>query len=153
MTTYASVFDLAVTQGLIDRVQQLTPDTVPQWGKMNAGQMLAHCNVAYDMETGDLAVNNNFLTRIMLRLFVKNAVVGNKPYPRNGRTAPAFLVTDERDFERERVKLIAHLQRVQSAGSDAYAGKKNVSFGPLTATQWSTLYHKHLDHHLTQFGV
>ena len=135
------------------RLTGLRADTVPRWGKMNAAQMLAHLNVAYDMETGALPVQSNFLTRWLLKTFVKKQVVGPKPYPRNGRTAPQFVIADERDFEAEKTKLLGHLRRVQENGARYYEGRENVSFGPLTAAEWDVMYQKHLDHHFGQFGI
>ncbi|WP_321539071.1 hypothetical protein [Flavobacterium piscinae] len=42
-----NIFTPEVTQELISRINQITPTQQPLWGKMNADQMLAHCNVAY----------------------------------------------------------------------------------------------------------
>lgn len=153
MSKYPSIFADGITDSLINRLNQLSADTLPKWGVMNAGQMVAHCNVAYDMETGAVPVNNNLLMRFMLKTFVKKSVVGEKPYPKNGRTAPVFIISDERNFDLEKEKLVNHIKRVAANGADYYEGKENVSFGPLTAHEWSTLYYKHLDHHLRQFGV
>ena len=44
-----NIFTKEVTDILIGRINNLTPATQPQWGKMNVAQMLAHCNVAYEM--------------------------------------------------------------------------------------------------------
>jgi hypothetical protein len=38
-------------------------------------------------------------------------------------------------------------------GADAFEGKESNSFGKLTASEWNIMMYKHLDHHLTQFGV
>ncbi|NJB85921.1 hypothetical protein GGR26_001689 [Lewinella marina] len=151
--TYPSTFAPETLEQNLARINRLTPETQPQWGKMNVAQMLAHLNVAYDMETGALPVKNNWFTRLLLKTVVKPAVVGPRPYPRNSRTAPQFLITDERDFSQEKERLVANLRRVSAAGESAYEGKENVSFGPLTAGEWSVMFQKHLDHHLTQFGV
>ena len=43
----------------------------------------------------------------MLKTFVKNAVVSEKPYKKNGRTAPEFLIKEEKNFETEKNRLIA----------------------------------------------
>lgn len=51
-TSYPNVFDLSTVEAMKNRIHQLTPNTPPQWGKMNAGQMLAHLNVAYDLAYG-----------------------------------------------------------------------------------------------------
>ncbi len=150
---YPSAYAPETLHDVRTRLDALRPDTQPLWGKMNAGQMLAHLNVAYDMETGAEPVKNNFLTRFLLKTFVKKQVVGPKPYPRNGRTAPQFVISDERDFEAEKLKLVNHLRRVQENGERYYEGRENVSFGPLTSGEWSMMYVKHLEHHFAQFGL
>jgi hypothetical protein len=38
----------------------------------------------------------------MMKLFVKNIVVGEKPYAKNSRTAPEFIIANQRDFEKEK---------------------------------------------------
>lgn len=148
-----SSFDQNHTNEAITRINQLASTTTPQWGKMNVAQMLAHLNVAYDMAYTDKYPQPNFLVRWLLTRFVKTAVVGPKPYPKNGRTAPAFLVAAEQDFEKEKKKLIDYIQKTQSLGANHFEQKESNSFGKLTASEWSTLFYKHLDHHLTQFGV
>jgi len=137
----------------IQRLNNLTPQTQPQWGKMNVGQMLAHCNVAYDMAFTDQYKKPGAFKKFFLKMFIKSAVVGPKPYPKNGRTAPDFIIADERDFETERKKLISYLNKVQELGSDHFQNRESHSFGPLPSNEWNVLFSKHLDHHLTQFGV
>lgn len=148
-----SSFDQNHTNEAIARINQLTSTTTPQWGKMNVAQMLAHLNVAYDMAYTDKYPSPNFLVRWLLTRFVKQGVVGPKPYPKNGRTAPAFLVDANQDFEKEKKKLIDYVKQTQSLGADHFEQKESNSFGNLSALEWSTLFSKHLDHHLTQFGV
>ncbi len=150
------IHDLFTPTGLAAtkaRIEQLTPETQPAWGKMSAAQMLAHCNVAYEIEYTDKHPRPNALMRLVIRLFAKAQVVGPKPYPRNGRTAPMFLVTDERDFEVERQRLLDHLDKTHDLGAAHFDGKQNAGFGQLSLKQWNTLFSKHLDHHLGQFGV
>ena len=148
-----SIFNAHDTAEVIHRIDQLTPATQPQWGKMNVGQMLAHCNVAYEMAYENKHPKPNVFTRFLLRLLVKNAVVGPKPYKKNGHTAPAFLMTGAKDFEAEKARLINYLHKTQQLGAAYFEGKESDSFGPLTQQEWSTMFYKHLDHHLTQFGV
>lgn len=147
------VFDPEVTRTLVGRVRALRPDSTPAWGKMTVAQMLAHCCVPYEMVYEDKHPKPGRLARAALRLFVKPAVVGPKPYRRNTPTAPAFRISDPRDFERERDRLVAYLERTAELGGDWFEGRESLSFGPLTRAEWSTLFHKHLDHHLTQFQV
>lgn len=44
-----NVFDAKDAQNYIDRINNLTPETKGLWGKMSVDQMLAHCNVSYEM--------------------------------------------------------------------------------------------------------
>ncbi len=148
-----NVFDPATTAITLERLEKLTPETQPQWGKMNSAQLLAHLNVAYDMAYGKIKTDNNFLVKFMLKAFVKKGVVNEKPYPKNSRTAPVFLISDERDFQKEKEHFIANVKRVQEDGVSHFEGKESDSFGPLTSKEWNNLFYKHLDHHFIQFGI
>jgi hypothetical protein len=147
------IFDPRIAGDVTDRIRALGPDTRPAWGKMNVGQMLAHCCVPYEMVYEDKHPKAGPVTRFLLRTFVKPGVVGEKPYRRNTPTAPAFKITEERDFVRERDRLIQYVERTAELGRAQFEGRESPSFGPLTGAEWNTLFYKHLDHHLTQFGV
>ncbi|NNE76060.1 MAG: DUF1569 domain-containing protein [Pricia sp.] len=148
-----NIFDPADSQELIDRIDALDPDTQNLWGKMNVAQMLAHCNVAYDLTYTDKYPKPKGIKKFMIKLFAKHIVVGPKPYKKNMRTAPEFLVTDEKDFKREKKRLIDHIKKTQELGAEHFHNKDSHAFGPLTTKEWNTLFYKHLDHHLQQFGV
>lgn len=148
-----NLFNAQETNQTIARIEKLTPSTAPTWGKMNVSQMLAHCNVAYDMAHTDTYPKAGGFKKFMLKLMVKGSVVGPKPYAKNSRTAPEFMITDERDFEAEKTKLVNYLKSTQELGEQHFHNKESNSFGKLTSTEWNVLFSKHLDHHLTQFGV
>ena len=148
-----NIFDPKVTQELIDRINSLTSTTTPKWGKMSVDQMLAHCAVAYEMAYTDKHPKPNGLMRFLLKTFVKKGVVNEKPYPKNSRTAPAFIIADHRDYEKEKTRLISYLKKTQEYGASYFDGKESLTFGTMTSQEWNNLFYKHLDHHLTQFGV
>ncbi|WP_150450837.1 DUF1569 domain-containing protein [Arenibacter lacus] len=148
-----NIFDLKVTEEVIQRINTLDPTTTPKWGKMNATQMLAHCNVPYEMVYTDKHPKPNAFVKFMLKLFVKPTVVNETPYKRNSRTAPAFIITDERDFEVEKKRLIDYLKKTQKLGQEYFDRKESHSFGKLNISEWNNLFYKHLNHHLEQFGV
>jgi hypothetical protein len=137
----------------IDRINELSPDSKALWGKMSVNQMLAHCNVSYEMVYEDIHKRPNNFIKIVLRLFVKNKVVNKKPYSKNNPTAPQFIVKDERSFEIEKNRLINYIIKTQELGEDTFEGKISHSFGKLSAKEWNNMFAKHLDHHLTQFAV
>ena len=121
---------------------------------MNAAQMLAHLNVAYVMlYHPDKFSQPTGLKRWLIRKFVKPIVVDETPYKKNTRTAQAFRITDARDFEREKKALIEHIQKTERLGPSYFEQKSSINFGPMTSGEWSNLFYKHADHHLTQFGV
>jgi len=138
---------------LTSRINALTPNTKPDWGKMSADQMLAHCNVTYEMSFEDIHKKPNFFAKILLKAFVKNAVVSEKPYPKNSRTAPQFIITGTKDFEKEKSRLLGYLNKTVELGEKHFDGLESHSFGPLTIQEWNNTFYKHLDHHLVQFGV
>ena len=86
-------------------------------------------------------------------MFVKPIVVNEKPYKKSSQTAPEFLIKDERNFEKEKQRLINYIQKTEQMGAPAFEGKESHSFGPLSPQEWNNMFYKHLDHHLTQFGV
>ncbi len=151
--TFPNIFSKEVTDEIINRINILTPQSEPSWGKMNVSQMLAHCCVTYETIYTDKYPRPNRVTRFILKLMAKKVVVEPKPYPKNGRTAPHFVISDERDFENEKAKLIAYITKTQQLGESHYDGLDSHSFGVMTVDEWNSLFYKHMDHHLRQFGV
>ena len=148
-----SVFNAADVAELTNRINKLTPDTKGLWGKMAVGQMLAHCNVSYEMVYTDKHPKPNPVMKFILKVLVKEKVVGPTPYKHSNPTAPAFIIKEDRDFEAEKSRLIDHLNQTLQLGGAHFDNHESHSFGALTASQWNTMFYKHLDHHLQQFGV
>jgi len=149
------MFDAQGKDKMIARINALSPDTQAEWGKMNVGQMLAHCNVAYEfVQEQGMHSPPGFIGKFFANLFAKNLVVGDdKPYPKSGPTAPAFVMKEDKDFEVEKSRLIAYIEKTFEEGAAHYEGLENMTFGKLSSKQWNNMYSKHLDHHLKQFGV
>jgi hypothetical protein len=148
-----NIFTAEVSNEVINRINKLEPNTQALWGKMSVSQMLAHCNVTYEMEYENIHPKPNAFMRFILKALVKKGVVNEKPYRRNGQTAPAFIVKDDKDFTKEKARLIEYLNKTQALGENHFDSKESHSFGVLTKTEWNNMFYKHLDHHLTQFGV
>lgn len=149
-----NIFTEVVANEVISRINQIKPTDKPLWGKMSADQMLAHCNVPYSYTFEPEKFNKpGFLIGFILKTFVKKMVTGEKPYPKNSRTAPEFLMVGSKDFEVEKAKLISYINKCQELGESYFEGKENHSFGKMTSKEWNVLFYKHLDHHLMQFGV
>jgi len=148
-----NIFTTEVSDGIIARINQLSSGTQPKWGTMSVDQMLAHCNVTYEMVYTDIHPKPRRFMKFILKLLVKNTVVNEKPYKQNGSTAPQFIIKGDKDFNAEKTRLISYIQKTQELGEGHFDGKESHSFGPLSIKEWNNLFYKHLEHHLTQFGV
>lgn len=148
-----NIFAKEVSEEVINRIHKLTPYSTALWGKMNVAQMLAHCNVTYELIYDNKHPRPGAFKRLLLKTLIKPAVVSEKPYKHNSPTAPAFLVKGERNFETEKARLVDYIRLTQQKGAAFFDGKKSHSFGKLTIKEWNNMFYKHLDHHLQQFGV
>lgn len=148
-----NIFSAEVTQNMVQRINHLTPETQAKWGKMNVAQMLAHCNVTYELEYENKHKKPGAMARFFLKAFVKKMVVNEKPYKKSLRTAPYFIIADQKQFENEKDRLIQYIKKTQELGEAYYDNRKSDAFGVMTKTEWNNLFYKHLDHHLSQFGV
>jgi hypothetical protein len=148
-----SVFDQLTVYELCNRINSLNPDTQAKWGKMKVAQMLAHCNVTYEMVYEDKHPKPNPFMKLVLKLFVKKLVVTAKQYKPNNPTAPAFIIKDTKIFDEERIRLLNFINKTLALGAKHFDGKESHSFGKLTIDEWNNMFYKHLDHHLNQFGV
>lgn len=147
------MFDKADADEMIDRIYKLGPNSTPVWGKMSVGQMLAHCCVTYEFIYTDKHPRPKGLKRILIKLFAKPIVTGPKPYPKNSRTAAVFMMTSPKEFAAEQARLIDYIRQTQAHGPDYFVQQESHSFGMLSEQEWNTMFSKHLDHHLRQFGV
>lgn len=146
-------FEASDRKPLLDRLGKLEGSALRQWGKMDVAQMCAHCAAAAEVAAGDVRKSQAFIGKV-LAPFVKKAVLrSDQPLSRNSPTDPMFVVSDPRDFEKEKARLVALADRLAAAGPGALNGRVHSFFGAMTGDEWGVLMWKHLDHHLRQFGA
>jgi hypothetical protein len=137
-------------QDIINRVNKLTADTKPLWGKMNVAQMLAHIQMPMGIGLGDHTIKTNFVLRTLGGM-MKSFIYNDKPFKRNLPTAKSFIMTvHQKEFETEKRKALDMITRFTP---ENIRDKKHPVFGKLTQEQWGLANWKHIDHHLQQFGV
>lgn len=148
-----SLFETETKQALLNRIDNLNETSQGQWGKMDVAQMLTHCQKPLEVATGHLQLNTKigFAKKLLFKLF-KPLMYNDKPWKKNLDTVREFRITDAKDFHSEKEKLILAI--------NDFALLKNKTnwpthplFGNFTTKQWGKMQYKHLDHHLTQFGV
>jgi len=144
-----SLYDPEVFHETVERINQLTTETKPQWGKMDAAQMMAHNTEILDVFNGKPLLNTPFLAKLFKGM-IKKMVVGVKPYPKNSKTHPQYIQTGAKDFDAEKQNLLNALNKMRESEGEKI---EHALFGVLNTDEKGWSLFKHLDHHLTQFGV
>ena len=149
-----SLFDKQKCAEIVFRINQLTPESSAAWGKMNVGEMLCHCADGIKMATGERAVRDK--SNFLFRTIVKPLVIYVLPMPKGAPTAdeinPAKSGTKPSEFEADRRALLDAVENF-CALPETHAWSNHAAFGKLSRRQWGLIAHKHIDHHLKQFGV
>lgn len=136
---------------LIERINRLSPESQAQWGKMNAAQMLSHCQGPIDVAFGNLKLKPNFLIGLLGKIF-KNKILNAAEFKKNSPTAPEFIRKEAIDFEQSKKELIQKVMLFSELGEKAIKSSKHPFFGEMSFKDWDRLQYMHLDHHLKQFG-
>lgn len=148
-----NIFDKTDTGEIIARINQLKHDSSSLWGKMTVDQMLAHCNVTYEMIYENNPPKPNNITKLMMKLIFRGGMVNEKPFKKNRPTSQAFIIKNRKVFEDEKQRLIYYINKTLVLGETIFNDKESISFGRLSSQEWNNMLYKHLDHHLKQFGV
>ncbi len=144
-------WDAATRDDICRRVERLTANTPPQWGKMTAPQMIAHLNDAMRMAIGELPCERK---NVPIRYFpLKQLLIYALPWPKGAPTAPELLARcNSAQFDEEKAAFPQVVGRLASKPvTDTWP--EHPAFGRLTHRAWGVLKFRHADHHLRQFGV
>jgi hypothetical protein len=146
-----TVFNLDDRLTLARRLDALSPAAAPRWGRMDYPQMLAHLSDGVRMALGELPVTGRGPGALRLRP-IRHAVIYWLPWPKGAPTAPELLARRATDCEGERAELKHLLERL-AAMEGAREWPEHPAFGRLSSKDWGALVHRHVDHHLRQFGA
>ncbi|WP_445381422.1 DUF1569 domain-containing protein [Robiginitalea sp. IMCC43444] len=132
------------------RLKKLQPEKKPLWGKMDAAQMVWHCQIPLQV-----GIKNKLPKKkgnLLMRLFFKKSLYNDKPWRKNLPTIPSARATESKDFNQEYGKLLELVDTFHHLKSRE-SWNPHPMFGSLTSEQWGKLEYKHLDHHLRQFDL
>ena len=147
-----NLYQPEATTAILTRIENLKPDAAKQWGKMDVSQMMAHCSAALEVATDQKKIPRIFIGRILGPLF-KSSYHNDKPFSKGSPTADDFVITDTRDFEKEKARLTKLVKQFAEGGEAKCTKEPHSFFGPLTPEEWGIGMYKHMDHHLRQFGA
>ena len=137
---------------LIERLNKLSPESKAVWGRMNVDQMMSHL-----VQSGELPFvatvpdRSSLFSRVM-----KPLVLYLLPKPKEIKTSAE--IDQQQDgrkpegLDADRTRVIQEIDRLGTLHVD-HECLYHPFFGKLSAKEWAVLGHKHIDHHLRQFGV
>jgi hypothetical protein len=144
-----NLFDFTNKEDILRRFNSLKADSQPLWGKMSVAQMFKHCTLPITLALTNPKPKRTLLAKIIGPL-LKGPVIGPKPFKKNGFTPKEFKVDTQEVFDTQKKALLELIERFTPSN---VSDKNHPFFGLMTDAEWGQSQYKHLDHHLTQFGV
>ena len=138
---------------LLDRLNKLTPESKPIWGRMSVEQMMSHL-----VQAGELPFSSDIpeISTFVSRTFIKPLVLYVLPMPKEIKTTAKMDQQQEGrkplGFEADKAKVIELVNRLGTLPVNQDCSY-HPFFGKLSPKEWGLIAHKHTDHHLRQFGV
>lgn len=138
---------------LSDRLSNLTPESQAAWGRMNVEQMLSHLVQAAELPFTATAPDRSTFAR---RHVIKPLALYILPMPKEIKTSAEMdQQQDGRKplgIEKDRAIVIEAVNRLGTLPSN-HQCLYHPYFGKISVREWGLITHKHMDHHLRQFGV
>jgi hypothetical protein len=137
---------------LIERINTLSPDAQPVWGRMSVEQMLSHLVQAGELPFVSTSPDrSSFFSRA-----AKPLMLYLLPMPKEIKTSAEMdqqqAGRKPEGFEVDKARVIAEIEHLGTLPVD-HECLYHPFFGKMSAKEWALIGHKHIDHHLRQFGV
>ena len=153
MARSTSLYEGGIQQKATERINALTAESRPEWGKMNVAQMCAHCTEAFEVMNGEKPLRKAPRIPRPFRGVILQYLTSDKPFLKNTPTHPQYKKVDELQLDGEKKRLVAAIDRFVTEDEATANARAYPFFGEMTADQRGVWMYKHLDHHLRQFGV
>lgn len=147
-----NLFETTAYNETVARIKRLHAASPRNWGKMTVSQMLQHCQEGFKVALSSKELKRHPIG-MLFGWMLKASLYNEKPWKKSLPTAPNFIIKNEPAFDAARAGLLSMMEAFHRKGAVGVGNKMHPMFGRLTAEQWGKSMWKHLDHHLTQFGV
>ena len=139
----------------ISLIRKIDPSASPRWGKMNAQQMVEHISAFFRVSTDklkfSLAIPQELLPKYRAFLLsekefrenTKAPVLPEEPLPLRYATIEEAII----DLEKQVNNFFKYFE------DDPEQKTLHPAYGELNFEEWVQLHHKHVKHHLKQFGI
>lgn len=146
-----------LTTGMPALLSTLDENSKAKWGVMNAQQMLEHLadffDVSYEKIIFPLSVPEEHLPKYKAFLYSDKAFRENTKAPENV-LGEVPLPLRQPSFDDARSNLQHSVEKfIGWFREDPVKTSVHPAFGPLNFEEWVILHHKHVTHHLKQFGL
>ncbi len=137
-------------------IASFNPTVLPEWGTMNATQMLDHLSDALKLSMGKYKIGEELITE----KWEKYKAIGlnsERPLTKNF-TNPIFSLLqkiDEVEHEQAKQNLVQNFQAFRILFAKQGSDFKTIHnmFGKLNYHEWLWFHYKHYSHHFAQFGL
>jgi len=148
-----TIFDTATRNEIIERINSLSENSKPIWGKMNIYQMTKHCTIWNEWVLGkeNFVYKQKFLGKIFGKMALKSNTKDDKPINKKMPAGKAFTVKEmQGDLKTQKSIWTEQIKAYENFSNDNFV---HDFFGKMTREQIGIFSYKHNDHHLRQFGV
>lgn len=148
-----TIFDTATRNEIIERINSLSENSKPIWGKMNIYQMTKHCTIWNEWVLGkeNFVYKQEFLGKIFGKMALKSNTKDDKPINKKMPAGKAFTVKEmQGDLKTQKSIWTEQIKAYENFSNDNFV---HDFFGKMTKEQIGIFSYKHNDHHLRQFGV
>ncbi len=146
-----TLFDDTDRAAILRRLERLTPDRQPEWGRMTPHEMI--CHLALAVRESLIPDPTRKPHSLMARAPLNWLVIYVLPWPKGkAQSPPEFLDFRPRDWDTD-VDELRQLIEQFAARSPNDEWPVSLGFGRISGRAWGVMHHKHINHHLRQFGV
>lgn len=148
MKSKKTIFDRNTRDEVINRINTLNENSMPEWGEMTVSQMIKHCRQWDEMALGKTKHKQSFMGKLFGRIALRN-MLRDEPLKKNLPTVPSFQIKEQINFTQEKKKWIGLLNEYHYFSNDGFI---HPFFGAMTKENTGYMVYKHIDHHLRQFN-
>lgn len=146
----ATIWSPQDRDAVLSRFARLAPDAKPKWGKLDAPGMLAHITDAVRSSMGELQLGP---PKGPLQYWpINELIMFHLPWPKGVPAPDALFARKPTDWNGELHTLRTTIDRFVARDING-PWPTHFAFGRLNGAQWGRLMHRHMDHHLGQFGA
>ncbi len=157
MVQKKSPFAVINKDTITDYLHKLTENTKPNWGKMNAQEMIEHLEYSVRVASGEIQdfeieTPEKILEKVHESIYTHTFMPKNYKAPKVLKERLVKLQYE--NLAEAKVKLIAaYAEFLEFFKENPEVKTKNAVFGELDKFEWDLVHTKHFNHHFEQFGL